>query len=152
MTEMIQLGAMAPDFRLPDQNGEIVTLSQFKGRKVLLSWHPLAWTSVCTDQMRALDRNVERFAEKNTVVLGLSVDPQPSKSVWARALSVKHIKILSDFVPLGEVARDYGIFSEEHGASKRANILINEAGMVIWLKKYEIRTLPDVEEVLGKMK
>lgn len=152
MTEIIQLGAMAPDFILPDQNGEMITLSQYQGKKVLLSWHPLAWTSVCTDQMRSLDRNADRFAQKNTVLLGLSVDPQPSKSVWARALSIKHFKILSDFVPLGAVARDYGIFSEEHGASKRANILINEAGMVIWVKKYEIHTLPDVEEVLGKMK
>jgi peroxiredoxin len=151
MAEIIQLGAMAPDFALQDQNGEVVTLSQFKGKKVLLSWHPLAFTSVCTDQMRSLDRNANRFEEKNTIVLGLSVDPQPSKSVWARALSLKHIRILSDFVPLGEVARDYGIFNEEHGASKRANILINETGMVIWVKKYEIRTLPDVEEVLGKM-
>lgn len=151
MAEIIQLGAMAPDFALQDQNGEVVTLSQFKGKKVLLSWHPLAFTSVCTDQMRSLDRNANRFDEKNTIVLGLSVDPQPSKSVWARALSLKNIRILSDFVPLGEVARDYGIFNEEHGASKRANILINETGMVIWVKKYEIRTLPDVEEVLGKM-
>lgn len=151
MKEMIRLGAMAPDFNLPDQNGEMVTLSSFKGQKVLLSWHPLAWTSVCTDQMRSLDRNADRFEEKNTVVLGLSVDPQPSKLVWARALSLKHINILSDFLPLGEVARAYGIFSEEHGASKRANILIDEAGMVIWVKKYEIRTLPDVEDVLGKM-
>ncbi|MBC3899862.1 redoxin domain-containing protein [Acetobacterium malicum] len=151
MTEIIQLGAMAPDFTLPDQNGEMITLSQYQGKKVLLSWHPLAWTSVCTDQMRSLDRNADRFAQKNTVILGLSVDPQPSKSVWARALSIKHIKILSDFVPLGEVASACGIFSEEHGASKRANILINEAGMVIWVKKYEIRTLPDVEEVLGKI-
>ncbi|AWW27182.1 MULTISPECIES: redoxin domain-containing protein [unclassified Acetobacterium] len=151
MAEIIQLGAMAPDFALQDQNGEVVTLSQLKGKKVLLSWHPLAFTSVCTDQMRSLDRNANRFEEKNTIVLGLSVDPQPSKSVWARALSLKHIRILSDFVPLGEVARDYGIFNEEHGASKRANILINETGMVIWVKKYEIRTLPDVEEVLGKM-
>ena len=151
MKEMIRLGAMAPDFNLPDQNGEMVTLSSFKGQKVLLSWHPLAWTSVCTDQMRSLDRNADRFEEKNTVVLGLSVDPQPSKLVWARALSLKHINILSDFLPLGEVARAYGIFSEEHGVSKRANILIDEAGMVIWVKKYEIRTLPDVEDVLGKM-
>lgn len=152
MTDMIQLGAIAPDFKLQDHNGETVKLSQLKGKKVLLSWHPLAWTSVCTDQMRSLERNFSRFDEKNTVVLGMSVDPLPSKSVWAKALLLKNIKLLSDFNPLGQVAKDYGIFSEEHGASKRANILINEAGMVIWAKKYEIHTLPDVEEILGKMK
>ena len=151
MEDIIQIGEKAPDFTLKDQNGEDVALSDFKGKKVLLSWHPLAWTSVCTDQMRSLDRNADRFAGKNTVVLGFSVDPQPSKSVWARALCLKQLKILSDFNPLGAVAQAYGIFSDEHGASKRANILINETGMVIWVKKYEIRTLPDVEEVLGKI-
>ncbi|WKY45550.1 redoxin domain-containing protein [Eubacteriaceae bacterium ES2] len=152
MTEIIPLGAMAPDFYLPDQDGEFVSLKQFAGRKVLLSFHPLAFTSVCTDQMRSLDRNVEKFEKYNTIVFGMSVDPLPSKSVWAKALSIKRIKILSDFNPLGTVARNYGVFSEAHGASKRANILINENGMVIWTKKYEISTLPDVDEVLGKLK
>lgn len=152
MSEIIQLGAMAPAFNLPDQDGELVSLKQFSGKKLLLSFHPLAFTSVCTDQMRSLDRNIEKFEKYNTIVLGMSVDPLPSKSVWAKALSLKHIKILSDFHPLGAVARDYGVFSEEHGASKRANILINEKGMVIWTKKYEIKTLPDVDEVLGKLK
>jgi peroxiredoxin len=152
MSEIIQLGAMAPAFNLPDQDGELVSLKQFSGKKLLLSFHPLAFTSVCTDQMRSLDRNIEKFEKYNTIVLGMSVDPLPSKSVWAKALSLKHIKILSDFHPLGAVARDYGVFSEEHGASKRANILINENGMVIWAKKYEISTLPDVDEVLGKLK
>ena len=84
MEDIIKVGELAPDFKLADQNGKEVTLSEFKGKKVLLSWHPLAWTSVCTDQMRDLDRNYDRFAEKNTVVLGFSVDPQPSKSAWAK--------------------------------------------------------------------
>lgn len=152
MTEIIKLGAMAPDFKLPDQDGNFVSIKQFAGKRILLSFHPLAFTSVCTDQMRSLDRNVEKFEKYNTIVLGMSVDPLPSKSVWAKALSLKNIKILSDFNPLGAVARDYGVFSVEHGASKRANILIDENGMVIWTKKYEIKTLPDVDEVLGKLK
>ena len=45
---LIKIGATAPDFSLKDNKGEIVTLSQFKGQKVLLSWHPLAWTSTCS--------------------------------------------------------------------------------------------------------
>ena len=55
VSDMIAVGAKAPDFTLEDQHGNKVSLSDFKGRKVLLSWHPLAWTSVCTDQMRALE-------------------------------------------------------------------------------------------------
>ena len=151
MEDIIAVGAKAPDFTLKDQNGEDVSLSDFQGKKVLLSWHPLAWTSVCTDQMRSLERNFDKFEQKDTVVLGLSVDPAPSKSAWAKVIVLKRVKILADFNPLGKVAKEYGIFSDVYGASKRANILIDEQGTVIWSKKYDIPELPDVEEVLAQL-
>lgn len=151
MEEMIRVGDKAPDFILKDQSGADVALNEFRGRKVLLSWHPLAWTSVCTDQMRDLERNFKRFEEKNVVVLGMSVDSAPSKSAWAKILLLNNIKILADFHPLGRVAKAYGVFGEEYGASKRANILIDENGIISWVKKYEIRTLPDLEEVIAQL-
>ncbi|MDD4085253.1 MAG: redoxin domain-containing protein [Acholeplasmataceae bacterium] len=151
MEDIIKVGETAPDFTLKDQNGEDVSLSDFVGKKVLLSWHPLAWTSVCTDQMRDLERNIRRFEEKNVIVLGMSVDPAPSKAVWAKALLLSKVRVLADFNPLGRVAKAYGIFSEDFGASKRANILIDEKGNVVWTKKYEIRVLPDVEEVIARL-
>ena len=151
MEDIIAVGAKAPDFTLKDQNGEDVSLSDFKGKKVLLSWHPLAWTSVCTDQMRSLERNFDKFSQKDTVVLGLSVDSAPSKSAWAKVIVLKRVKILADFNPLGKVAKEYGIFSDVYGASKRANILIDESGKVIWTQKYDIPELPDVEEVLAQL-
>ena len=151
MEDIIKVGEKAPNFTLKDQGGADVTLSDLHGQKVLLSWHPLAWTSVCTDQMRDLERNYKRFEEKGVVVLGMSVDPAPSKSAWAKILLLNNIRILADFFPLGKVAKAYGIFSEEYGASKRANILIDENGIVSWVKKYEIRMLLDVEEVIAHL-
>jgi len=151
MNDMIKVGAQAPDFKLKDQNDKEVTLSKFKGKKVLLSWHPLAWTSLCTDQMRALDREYDKFQEKNTVVLGFSVDSQPSKSAWAKVICLSKLPILADFHPLGEISQAYGVFSDQHGASKRANVLIGEDGKVIWTKKYEISQLPDIDEVLAQL-
>lgn len=145
---MIDIGTKAPDFTLEDDQGNLVSLSDFKGKKVLLSWHPLAFTSVCTDQMRALDANSDKFASLNTAVLGLSVDPQPSKSAWARVLSLKETPLLSDFWPHGGVAQAYGLFLEDKGISGRANILIDEEGKVVWAKEYPILQLPDIEEVL----
>lgn len=151
MNDLIKVGEKAPDFKLLDQNQETVILSDLRGKKVLLSWHPLAFTSVCTDQMRSLEREMERFLNKNCLPLGLSVDPVPSKSVWAKAISLKQLKVLSDFNPMGKIAKAYGIFSDDHGASKRVNILIDKEGKVIWVKKYEIKMLPDVEEVLEQL-
>ena len=73
--EIIKKGAKAPEFALQDQFGEVIRLSDLKGKRVLLSYHPLAWTPVCTDQMRTLEREFERIREKGVdVVIGVSVD------------------------------------------------------------------------------
>ena len=77
---MIKVGTIVPNFTLEDNKGNMVSLKDYRGRKVLLSWHPLAWTSVCTDQMRSLEANREKLTALNTVALGLSVDPAASKT------------------------------------------------------------------------
>lgn len=151
MKELIGKGVKAPDFTLHDQENKAISLADFKGKKVLLSWHPLAWTSVCLDQMRALERNYEAFAAKNTVPLGLSIDPQPSKAAWAAALCLEKLRILSDFNPLGAVSRAYGNFADEYQFSGRACVLIDEDGKVIWSKSYDLPVLPDVEEILAQL-
>lgn len=146
--KLIAVGDPAPDFTLKDQHDNEIRLSSYRGKKVLLSWHPLAWTGVCTDQMRALDVNMENFNQLNTVPLGLSVDPAPCKKAWATALALSKLSIPSDFWPHGKVAQDYGIFIEKVGFSERANIIIDENGIVRWVKVYPIKQLPDIKEVL----
>ncbi len=145
---MIKTGTMAPEFALPDVDGNKVSLKDFPGKKVLLSWHPLAWTSVCTDQMRALEANKDKFAALNTVALGMSVDPVPSKKAWGAVLCIEDTKLLSDFWPHCQLAKEMDVFLDELGASGRANILINEKGEVVWAKQYATSQLPDIEEVL----
>ncbi|ACV28545.1 Putative peroxiredoxin Rv2238c/MT2298 [Anaerococcus prevotii] len=148
----IQVNQEAIDFTLKDQFKEDVKLSELKGKKVILSWHPLAYTSVCTDQMRSLERNYERIQEKgDTVVIGLSVDPFPAKAKWADILDLKDLKIVSDFFPYAEVTKAYGLFNEENGASKRANVIIDEEGKVKWVKVYGGSELPDIEEVIDNL-
>lgn len=137
------------NFTLTDQNEKRVSLEDLKGKKVLLSFHPLAWTSVCTKQMNDLDANYERFEQKNTVPFGISVDPVPSKKAWAKDMGLKKLQILSDFWPHGELAKSLEIFIEKYGFSGRVNILLNEKGEVSWVKVYEIPELPDIQEVLA---
>lgn len=146
---LIKIGDMAPNFSIKDNHREIVNLADFRGRKVLLSWHPSAWTSVCTDQMRALEANWDRFDKLNTVPLGLSVDPIPCKAAWASVLSIKNMRLPCDFWPHGQVTIDYGLFIDKIGLSERANILIGENGQVIWVKVYPMSELPDIEEVFA---
>lgn len=146
---MIKVGDKAPDFTLQDQFEEEVSLSDLKGKRVLISWHPLAWTSICTDQMRALEANYDRLKEKGIdEVLGISVDAQPSKAVWAKALGLKKVKLLADFEPKGQMSKAYDIWLDDMGASGRGNVIVDADGNIEWAKQYETKTLPDIEEVI----
>jgi peroxiredoxin len=148
----IQVGDSAPDFTLKDNRGNETSLKDFRGKKILLSWHPLAWTGVCAAQMKSLEENKEIFAELNTVALGLSVDSVPCKNAWAKQLQVADTRLLSDFWPHGGVAQMYGLFREEQGTSKRANVILDENGTVIFVKVYDIPQLPDIAEIVRFLK
>ena len=149
---MIEIGSKAPDFVLKDQSGKTVRLSSFKGKKVLLSFRPLAWTVVCHDQMRSLEENHLRFDELNTVALGIGVDSVPSNKAWADSMDIKNTRLLSDFWPHGEVAKSYGVFREKEGFSERANILVDEDQKVIFAQVYPTSQLPDIETVIDLLK
>ncbi len=144
----IGVGDMAPDFTLDDNRKRPVHLADYRGTKVLLSWHPLAWTSVCAEQMKSLEAHLADFARIDTIAMGLSIDSVPSKNQWAKQLLIAETMLLSDFWPHGGVARTYGLFREIEGYSERANVLIDAAGKVSWVKVYGIHELPDINEVL----
>jgi peroxiredoxin len=151
-TSPIAKGEVAPDFTIKDQEGRDFTLSDFRGKRVLLSFHPLAWTGVCARQMQALEKNFDRFASLNTVPVGISIDSVPTKKAWARDLGIERLRILSDFWPHGQVARLYSVFRENAGSSQRANIIVDENGKVAFVRIYEISQLPDLEEIFQALK
>ena len=144
---MIEVGTAAPEFALKDQNGRTTRLTSFKGRKVLLSFRPLAWTAVCHDQMRLLEENHLRFDELNTVALGIGVDSVPSNKAWAQAMAITNTRLLSDFWPHGETASRYGVFRDKDGFCERANIVLDERQTVVFARVYPTSQLPDVDEV-----
>ena len=74
----LEVGDLAPDFTLKDQNDQEVTLSALRGKKVILSFHPLAWTRVCAIQMQDLEKHREEIERLGAVALGLSVDAVPT--------------------------------------------------------------------------
>jgi len=144
----VKVGDKAKDFILRDQNGKELRLSKLKGKKVLLSFHPLAWTAVCAKQMKSLEKNQPIFKKLNTVALGMSVDTVPSKNAWAKSLKIKKTRLLADFWPHGRVAKLYGIFRAKQGFSERANIIIDEQQKVRLIKIYPIPQLPDINEII----
>jgi peroxiredoxin len=147
MRKLIQPGEKAKPFLLKDNRDKDVRLSDFKGKKVLLSFHPLAWTSVCAQQMQALETHKEKFDLVNTVALGFSVDTVPSKNAWAKSLGIEHTPLLCDFWPHGRIAKAFGLFRPANGFSERANIILDEKHWVLFVKVYPIAQLPDLEEI-----
>jgi len=148
----LKTGDMAPNFTLKDHNGQEFKLAELKGKRVLLSFHPAAWTGVCAKQMQALEKHYDTFISLNTIPVGISVDSVPAKKAWAEHLGVEKVPLLSDFWPHGKVAKLYDIFIEEKGFSERANIIVDENGKIVFFKVYEISQLPDIDEVIKTLK
>jgi len=148
----IEVGEDVPDFILKDQNNKEFKLSDFKGKKVLLSFHPLAWTAFCGDQMQSIEKNWDQFKEFNTVAVGISVDTIASKKAWADTLNIKNVRLLSDFWPHGRVAELYGIFRQKDGFSERANILIDENQKISFVGLYKLAELPDIKKIINIFK
>ena len=145
---VLKVGDTAPDFKLKNQNREEINLGGLRGKKVLVSFHPLAWTPVCEIQMKSLEIKQDIFSKLNLVPLGLSVDSQPCKLEWGRHIGIKKLDLLADFWPHGEVASKFGVFIEKAGISGRANFVIDEEGKIIFARIYESSEIPDIEEII----
>ena len=144
----VEVGGIAPDFALKDQDERQVRLSDFRGRKrVVLSFHPLAWTGVCQEQMQDLEELREDLGELKAVALGLSVDSVSCKRAWAKAIGIKKTSLLADFWPHGEVARAYGVFRDNSGFSERAVVVVGLKGVVQFKQIYPIKEVPDMREI-----
>jgi peroxiredoxin len=144
----IKVGDGVGDFSLKSHTDATVDTVQLSGKKLLLSFHPLAWTEVCARQMQSLEANFEAFQSLNTVPLGFSVDAVPCKKAWAKSLSIEKVDLLADFWPHGGMAAKLGLFIDKFGFSERANIILDEQRKAIFVKVYPIRELPDINEVL----
>jgi len=122
-------GTPAPDFTLASTAGKDVTLSELRGRKVLLAFFPAAFTRTCTAELCAFTDDYAEFERSGAVVLPISVDAVPSLKAY-QAQERIGVDLLSDF--RREVSRAYGVLNEERFNSKRAYVVIDGDGLVRW--------------------
>lgn len=122
--------SLAPDFELPNQFGEPIRLSEFRGKKpVALVFFPLAFSSTCTGELCELRDNLSLFTESGVELMGISVDSKASLRAWAEHENYD-FTLLADFWPHGDVAKKYGVFIEEKGFANRATFLIDVHGVI----------------------
>lgn len=124
------VGEPAPDFTLPSTSDVDVTLSAYRGEaNVVLAFFPLAFTSVCTAEMRSFTEDAGLFGGVRATVFGISVDSIPALKEFRAKHSIG-IDLLSDFKR--EVCRAYGTLMETTFFSRRAYVIIDRAGIVRW--------------------
>lgn len=145
-------GDEAPDFDLPSHRGGTVRLSDYRGsRTVVVAFHPLAFTPVCAGQICGYEADKVRIEQEDAVVLGISTDPQPSKTAWANSLGAISFDLLSDFHPHGAVAQRYGVFRPKEGFSERAVFIVDKQGRIAWARTYDIPEQPSNEELMAAL-
>lgn len=128
---MLQKGDKAPDFKLfatPDQQ---FSLSELKGKNVILAFYPADWSPVCSDQMALYNEMLKYFDKYNATILGISVDSKWCHLAFSDSRKL-HFPLLADFEPKGEVSKLYGVYDEEQGESRRALFVIDKEGYVAW--------------------
>ena len=129
---MIEVGAQAPDFTLRNQDGEDVSLADYRGRKVLLVFYPLDFSPVCSDQLSLYQEVKPELTEQGVELVGISVDSNWAHKAFQEKLGID-TTLLADFEPKGEVARAYGSYIDAAGIANRTLVLVDEDGKVAWV-------------------
>ena len=146
----LQLGAKLPQIILKNQKGREINFEEYKGKNILLSFHPLAWTPVCENQMKNIESHYDYFFEQlNVFPVGISIDHTFCKNAWAKALGIEKLDMLADFWPTGELAKACDIFRERDGFSERADLLFDEEGRLIFQKIYPISEVPNLSLIVN---
>lgn len=150
---MLNTGIKAPNFELPDQNGTIHTLEEYRGKKVILYFYPKDNTPGCTKQACGFSERYPQFMEKGTVVLGVSRDTVASHKKFEERYGLV-FTLLSD--PERKVIEAYDVWKEKKNYGKvsmgvvRTTYLIDENGIIIRAND-KVKAAEDAEKMLGEL-
>jgi peroxiredoxin len=128
---VIAAGTKAPDFSLPDHDGNQVSLSDFAGRKLVLCFYPLDFSPVCSDQLSLYQEVLGEIEGRGASLVGVSVDSSFCHHAFRKDRGLT-MPLLSDFNPKGEVSRAYGAWIDSVDHGNRSLVLIDQQGTVSW--------------------
>ena len=137
----------APDFNLHVTPDQTLSLSELRGRPVVLAFYPADWSPVCGDQMALYNEILPEFQNHQAEILGISVDGAWCHAAYARQNKL-HFPLLSDFEPKGEVARKYGAYRQKDGVCERALFVIDEEGKIFWSYCSPVAVNPGADGIL----
>jgi len=123
------VGDEAPDFTLRDEKNEKWTLSEHRGKNILLVFYPMSFSGVCTHELHEITNRADKFAATNSEVVGISIDSKYVQSAFKRAEGLS-ATLLADFNPRGAVAQKYGVYMDEWGYANRGSFVIDKEGRI----------------------
>jgi len=148
--KILGAGTPAPEFTLNTTPDQVLSLSELRGRPVILVFYPADWSPVCGDQVALYNEILPEFREYGAAILGISVD-----GVWCHAAFARdrklHFPLLSDFEPKGAVARLYGAYREGEGISDRALFVLDADGIIRWSFLSPIGVNPGADGILNAL-
>jgi peroxiredoxin len=140
-------GTTAPDFELRSTPDQSVSLSDSRGRPVILVFYPEDWSPVCSDQLALYQQLLPEFRRFGSELLGISVAGIWCHLAFARDRNL-HFPLLADFEPKGEVARAYRVYRAQDGTSERALYVIDADGVVSWSYVSPVGINPGADGIL----
>lgn len=146
-SEALPPGTEAPRFGLHSTPDQIVSLTDFRGKPVVLVFYPADWSPVCGDQLALYNEILHEFSRYDAQILGISVDGAWCHVAYGRDRKL-HFPLLADFEPKGEVARQYGVYRQDEGVTERALFVINEEGVIHWSYVSPLGVNPGAEGIL----
>ncbi|APR85346.1 Alkyl hydroperoxide reductase subunit C-like protein [Minicystis rosea] len=147
MAKPLNAGVIAPDFSLPSSPDQKVSLSDLRGRPVILAFYPADWSPVCGDQMVIYNEILPEFEHHGAQLLGISVDGPWCHLAFARDRKL-HFPLLADFEPKGAVAHRYGVYREGEGTTERALFVLDAGGRVAWSYVSPVGVNPGADGIL----
>jgi peroxiredoxin len=148
----LNTGEEAPDFTLPDQDQDNVTLSGYRGRcNVLLVFNPGTLNESCQDYLLFYREHLMDFSARDTQVLGINMDSSDNNKGWDQGIGGLGFPVLSDRAPLGGTTLKYDCFVPHEGYGKRVIFVIDKAGIIrhIEVLSGEHGACPDMNGLLG---
>jgi peroxiredoxin len=124
-----EIGDEAPDFTLRDETNQKWTLSEHRGKNVLLVFYPLSFSGVCTYELHEITSRSDKFEAAGAEVVGISVDSKYVQNAFKQREGLS-ATLLADFNPRGEVARKYGVYMDEWGYANRGSFVVDKNGRI----------------------
>ena len=147
MASLLRPGVQAPEFKLHVTADQTLSLSELRGRPVILAFYPADWSPVCGDQMALYNEILSEFQKFGAELVGISVD-----GVWCHDAFAKdrhlHFPLVSDFEPKGAVARKYGAYRDDDGVAERALFVIDKNGVIAWSYISPVAVNPGADGIL----